>query len=122
MGLIDKCGKRYSANTDVACNRPEGHFGVHRDKVMKDHSSNSWPDEQCVAVVEPVGDFTVKLWYWSGVTEEIPGVDETNALAYLAEAQDNGNVREAEMHAADGSLAGGFRHLRPALASTDSVG
>lgn len=110
MGLTDKCGKAYLGNAQVVCNRPEGHYGLHRDKVMKDRSSNSWGDNECAPVTEPAGTFTVKAWYWSGVFEEIPGVDHDNAVAYLAEMHDNRNVQAAEIHSADGALASGFRH------------
>lgn len=123
MGLIDKCGKAFVVNAMVTCNRPEGHYGLHRDRVAKDHSCTTWGDNECAVVTEPAGTFTVKLWYWSGAYEQIPGVDQENAQAYLAEALVNENVQAGEIHAADGSLAAGFRHDGTrALDSADSVG
>lgn len=109
MGLIDKCGKVYRLDAAVTCNRPENHYGLHRDKVLPDKTSRSWGENECAApATEPAGTFTVKAWYWSGAYEEIPGVDAGNALAYLAEMRDNENVRAAEIHSADGALASGF--------------
>ncbi len=109
-GLIGKCGKTWLLDQAVTCNRPEGHYGVHRDKVMKDHTSRSWGETECAVIATPMGQFTVKIWYWSGAFEDIAGVDQANAIGYMAEADDNDKVCAAEIHKADGTLAVGFRH------------
>lgn len=53
--------------------------------------------------------FTITIAYWSGAEEILPGIDEENARAYLAEAMHSVRVRAAEMRAEDGSMAAGFR-------------
>lgn len=104
----DRCRKAFSENTLVTCNRPEGHYGLHRDKVRKDHSSVSWGDNECVT--REVPGFTVKVWYHTGAYEEIPNAPAETAASIYAEAEDSERVAAAEVFGPTGTLVDHCSH------------
>lgn len=47
MTWSDRCRKAFSGDVKVVCNRPRGHYGLHRQKVPKNRQALSWGDNEC---------------------------------------------------------------------------
>lgn len=118
-----KCGEKFSRDTTKTCFRPQGHYGLHRDK-FKVSSSTTWGDNECyrpptpeqiayLAELEktlaeiksaPPVEYSVKIWYKSDTYEGVSHCPEELARKIYREAAASEGVEFAELHGPSGKL------------------